>query len=366
MVSASARVDVDPLPPGVYHGKMLSATISVLPLPSLEYIVANNPGGSFTPSQLEEIRALISQLKASGRTDVRTIGGHVVAAFPNDPVPPPQLYPGVFAPHVPQPFDPAVLEEARRRGSATSVTTARILAATGPVKNEDGATVMVQDFYNFETVALTPVIPGAAAAGPNQSYIVLAGRALKVALGGGAGRLTAAIWGSLPSIVRTTLTQLGIGVGAMIAFNGDIPFITLPGQGNSIEPFIGPQPLAPGAPASNDLAVQIGGTWDGRVITNVWVANNMLFWATGSRGDNLMHWVRRKNGSVKGWRPPKPVVLMPGGAKNLRDFVKAANILDKQGAQLQKVLRKRSPPPRKEAKPKVVTIVEGHATGVLT
>jgi len=311
----------------------------------------------------DDIVQEINRLNRAGITEQREVGGQFVAASPGAAASVPDLYPGLVNF---QPFDPAVAAQARLRSRklGAPATVAQILAASGPVKNESGVDVTVQDFYNFETVSVSPLgLGGVSAASP--SYLLIAGRALKQVLGGGGGRLTAAIWNSLPSLVRTALTQAAIGVGAMIAFNGDIPFITLPGQGNSIEPFIGPQQQFAPAPGGGALGVVIGGMWDGRVITNVWIANNILFWATGSRGDNLMHWVQRKNGSVKGWRPPKPVVLMPGGAKNLRDFVKAANILDKQGAQLQKVLRKRNPPARKEPKPKVVTIVQGHATGVL-
>jgi len=166
----------------------------------------------------------------------------------------------------------------------------------------------------------------------------MAGRALKIILGGGGGRLTAATWNSLPAFVRTVLVQAGIGIGAMIAFNGDIPFITLPGQGNGleradgsdaslIEPFaaidiqVGRNPLQP---------VQVVGTW---------VANGVTFYRLA---DGKLA-VQNKRGRWKVWRPKRPIVLYADGASSLKTMLRADKALNKQAKKIAAMLNRRAP-----------------------
>lgn len=223
------------------------------------------------------------------------------------------------------------------------------------------------EFYGFETTTLAirsgggEFPPGGSIGGPGGAAaggagIAIAGRALRLIMGGGGGRLTAAIWNTLPSVVRSALIQVGIGVGALIAFNGDIPFITLPGQGPGTARSEGALPMVP---QFNDgqIDVQVGRYYDGRIITNTWVANGIQFWATGS-GNDRMHHVLKMDGSIKSWKPPRPVVLMPGGAKNIRDLLRADAIVDKQLKKVGAALRRRQPRQRKPKGPAQVVIVD--------
>jgi hypothetical protein len=186
--------------------------------------------------------------------------------------------------------------------------------------------------------------------------IAFAGRALRLILGGGGGRLTAATWNSLPSLVRTALTQVGIGVGAMIAFNGDIPFITLPGQGDgtdTIVPVIGPSPLLPVMPGSSPLeAVGVVGSW---------VANGVTFYRLA---DGKLA-VQNKKGRWKVWRPKKPIVLYADGASNLKTMLRADKALNKQAKKIAAMLNRRAPRTRKTSQ-KPGIIIESGPGNVIT
>jgi len=158
-----------------------------------------------------------------------------------------------------------------------------------------------------------------------------------------------AFYQSLPGWVKQALIVLGVTLSSI---DVDWPFVGDPDsrpflpdrRGDFIGPV--PAPSTGGGPMAQDTSkIGVGGYWDGRVITNVWLANGILFWATGVQ-PHLMHWVLRKNGSVKGWKPQVPVVLMPGGAKNLRTLIKADAIIDRQMKQLDKIYRRRHPPRR--------------------
>jgi len=162
--------------------------------------------------------------------------------------------------------------------------------------------------------------------------LAIAGRALRLVLGGGGGRLTSAIWNSLPSLVRSALTQAGIGVGVLIAFSGDIPFITLPGQGSSPAPFIGP-PLPP-------VDIQVGASPMQSVqVVGSWVANGVVFYRLA---DGKIA-VQNKKGRWKVWRPKRPIVLYADGASSLKTMLRADKALNKQAKKIAAMLNRRAP-----------------------
>lgn len=146
-------------------------------------------------------------------------------------------------------------------------------------------------------------------------------------------------WNSLPGWARLGLGALGF-TGYDLLLDGDL--VGLPSFGGG---------------AGGQLDIQVGRSYDGRIITKTWVANGIQFWATGS-GRDLMHHVLRKDGSIKSWKPPRPIVLMPGGAKNIRDLLRADDIIDRQLKKVGKALRRRSPTKRAPRQPQQVVVVD--------
>ena len=183
-------------------------------------------------------------------------------------------------------------------------------------------------------------------------YLALAGQALRLILGGGGGRLTRAIWNNLPPLLRTALTQVGIGVGVMIAFSGDIPFVPKlfdrngdfdPGQegggiisGGTVDIEIAPSPFQ---------GVQIVGT--------PWVANGVTFYRLS---DGKLA-VKNKKGRWKVWRPKKPIVLYADGASNLKTMLRADKALNKQAKKIAAMLNRRAPKRRTSKKDDQPTII---------
>lgn len=207
------------------------------------------------------------------------------------------------------------------------------------------------DLRDFQNVSLTgdnPITDEfgiAAGAGTGGTALAIAGRALKLILGGGGGRLLAATWNSLPSVARSALTQVGIGVGALIAFNGDIPFITLPGQGSSVATFDASQEggaaLAggPGA-ATRHVDIQIGSNPLQPVqVVGSWIANGVVFYRLA---DGKLA-VQNKKGRWKVWRPRKPIVLYADGASSLKTMLRADKALNKQSKKIAAMLNRRAP-----------------------
>jgi len=223
------------------------------------------------------------------------------------------------------------------------------------------------DLRDFQAVSLltgdNPVTDEMGIAAPLAGAgLAVAGRALRLVLGGGGGRLTAAIWNSLPSLVRTALTQVGIGVGALIAFNGDIPFITLPGQGGDAlpVPFIGPMPppdIQVGGLPSPMVGVQVVGSWN----TN---PGNPALGVTFYRLSDGKLAVQNKKGRWKVWRPKRPIVLYAGGASNLKTMLRADKALNKQAKQIASMLNRRAPRKAKAA-PKTGIIIESGPGNVI-
>lgn len=174
--------------------------------------------------------------------------------------------------------------------------------------------------------------------------IQIAGRALKLILGGGGGRLTAAIWTSLPNLVKLTLTQAGIGIGMLIAFNGDIPFITLPGQGGNGSAIEVPEvPVIGAAHQIHMQHAQIVGSWN----TNPkHPEDGVTFYRL--LGGQLA--VQNKKGRWKVWKPKSPIVLYASGASNLKTMLRADRALNKQAKKIAAMLNRRAPKSRRSSK----------------
>lgn len=212
------------------------------------------------------------------------------------------------------------------------------------------------DTRDFVPVSLTgdnPVTDEFGVAPLAGAALAIAGRALRLILGGGGGRLTAAIWNSLPSIVRSALVQAGIGVGALIAFNGDIPFITLPGQGDSSVAQFDPSQEGVNMPTRH-IDIQVGRNPLQPVqVVGTWVANGVTFYRLA---DGKLA-VQNKKGRWKVWRPKKPIVLYADGASNLKTMLRADKALQKQAKSIASFLNRRAPKPRKTKKDDNPTII---------
>ena len=204
------------------------------------------------------------------------------------------------------------------------------------------------DLRDFQPVSLTSAMPdtfmnghapvptgGTEVAG---SALSLAGRALRLVMGGGGGRLTAAAWNSLPTIFRTALTQIGIGVGALIAFNGDIPFITLPGQGADPSSE-GGLPMPSGGVDIQIPPMSPSPLQSVQVVGKPWVANGVTFYRLA---DGRLA-VQNKKGRWKVWRPKKPIVLYADGASSLKTMLRADKALNKQAKKIAAMLNRRAP-----------------------
>jgi len=237
----------------------------------------------------------------------------------------------------------------------------------GPQAGDD-----LRDFPQGQSVSLTGDNPvtdemGVPVAG---TALAIAGRALKIILGGGGGRLTSAIWNSLPSFVRTVLIQFGIGIGALIAFSGDIPFITLPGQG---EPAFDPSQeggaIIPTGPA---VDIQVGthpdipGIHLGAHVIGSWNTNpnNPKLGVTFYRLSNGWLAVQNKKGRWKTWKPKRPIVLYANGASNIKTMLRADKALNKQAKAIAAMLNRRAP--RKPRALKTPIIIESGPGNVIT
>jgi len=131
-------------------------------------------------------------------------------------------------------------------------------------------------------------------------------------------------WASLPGWIRVSLVALGVTEGFDILIDlgeGDegwieLPF-SLPGRGGG-----------DGDPVGQMVAAMTVSTWN---------ANGVQF----HRLSDGRLAVRNKHGVWKIWRPKKPVVIMPTGASNLQDLLRADGIIQKQAKRITKVLRNR-------------------------
>jgi len=161
-----------------------------------------------------------------------------------------------------------------------------------------------------------------------------AARALLRAAMGGVTRVTRQHWESLPGWARTLLAAVGIGVGVDLAVG--LPGVPgesflLPSGGGDGEPHFG-QHMTNG-----HLGVTIIGGWE---------ANGVRFYRLS---DGKLA-VQNKHGRWKVWRPKKPIVLMPGGANNLKNLLRADALLNRQAKRIAAMLNRRAPRSRKGSK----------------
>lgn len=244
-------------------------------------------------------------------------------------------------------------------------------SGAGPQSGDD-----LRDFPQAQSVSLSgsltgdnPVTDemGVPVAG---TALAIAGRALKIILGGGGGRLTSALWNSLPSFARTVLIQFGIGIGALIAFSGDIPFITLPGQGDPAgDPSQEGGDIIPTGPA---VDIQVGAHPDipgvhlGAHVIGSWNTNpqNPALGVTFYRLSNGWLAVQNKKGRWKTWKPKKPIVLYANGASNIKTMLRADKALNKQAKAIAAMLNRRAPRKQKAAKGPI--IIESGPGNVIT
>lgn len=151
---------------------------------------------------------------------------------------------------------------------------------------------------------------------------------------------TRVAWDSLPDWVRTAMGLVGLtGAAIVIDQVSDVPLI--PGGGNGA-------PHMPLHLVDGHLGDHIVGGWNANGVTFYRLMSGKLA-------------VQNKKGRWKVWMPKKPIVLMPGGAKNLKTLLRADAVLNKQSKSLQKMLNRRAPrPKRAPAQPKAI-IVEQHS-----
>lgn len=140
--------------------------------------------------------------------------------------------------------------------------------------------------------------------------------------------ISRAHWDALPGWARTVLAAVGFGVGIDLAM--DIPGV--PGDsivrdifgGNGGGPHISPHMT------DGHLGAHIVGSWQANGVTFYRLSDGKLA-------------VQNKKGRWKVWRPKKPIVLMPGGAMNLKTLLRADKMLNTQAKQIAKVLNRRAP-----------------------
>ncbi len=159
----------------------------------------------------------------------------------------------------------------------------------------------------------------------------------------GATRITSAHWGRLPGWAQTALAAIGFGVAIDLAT--DIPGV--PGESVVLDIFQGDGPTLPTHLVDGHLGAHIVGSWEANGVTFYRLMDGRLA-------------VQNKRGRWKVWRPKRPVVLMPGGANNLKTLLKADRILTAQSKKIAAMLNRRAPRPRKSApgQPKGVVVVQ--------
>lgn len=135
------------------------------------------------------------------------------------------------------------------------------------------------------------------------------------------------IWDILPEPVQTALRAIGVTEAASLVF--DIPGI--PGDFPAISDLFGG---GGGGDASSTLAASLG-----VIVVGSWVANGVRFYRLA---DGRLA-VQNKKGRWKVWRPKRPTVLYGSGAADLKTFLRADGILNRQSKKLAKALNRRSP-----------------------
>ena len=180
---------------------------------------------------------------------------------------------------------------------------------------------------------LARAVAGAGAMGALRALVSRVG--VRAARGAQGGYLVRA--STIPGWLRAGLNLAGVAALADLFIPDDI-------LGNVAE--------AAGLPG------QSGGVWANSPYgtpTKTWqTVNNgtTIEFASFHTPNGTMNGVRRKDGSYRYWRPKKPIVLMPGGASDLRTLIRADKAVDRQLKTLKKVIdrrypRRRSPAPRR-------------------
>lgn len=142
-----------------------------------------------------------------------------------------------------------------------------------------------------------------------------------------------------PSIRRQAARVAATGAGGAVAFEGAsrvIDFFGTPG-GKDLARQVGRGVSRRGRRQA--IPFQAGGIVPTDMITHTWVANGVPF---AQLADGRVM-VRRKNGTIKTFRRPRPIVL--GRNPGVRDIVRA----DKKIDALLKVVRKRLPAARRRS-----------------
>jgi hypothetical protein len=91
----------------------------------------------------------------------------------------------------------------------------------------------------------------------------------------------------------------------------------------------------------------------GGVVVHSWTANGIPFFQMSDGWT----WVQKKNGAWKRFKQPKPVVLMPSGAGNLRTLLRATSVVSRQLKKIDKALGSKLGPRRRRASPRTVRVL---------
>lgn len=153
---------------------------------------------------------------------------------------------------------------------------------------------------------------------------------------GGATAGSLRTWNSLPGWVQTILLTIGISRGTSIIMD------LVGGRERESD---GRVPVVPGGPGPGALPSQVIGSW---------LANGVVFYRLF---DGRLA-VKNKHGRWKIWRPKKPIVLMPSGANNLRNILRADAVLNRQAKKIAAMLNRRAPR-RPAARPPAQVVVAG-------
>jgi len=207
----------------------------------------------------------------------------------------------------------------------------------------DTATILIREGMDVRDV---PIMGGSVGAiAPAVGITLAAARVLLRTAMGGARRITAAHWSRLPGWAQSLLAGVGLGIGIDLAL--DIPgipgesFLLPGGGGGSGEPHFGQHMI------EGHIGVSIVGGW---------VANGVQFYRLS---DGKLAVINKK-GRWKVWKPKKPIVIMPGGATNLKTLLRADAVLNRQAKRIATMLNRRAPRSRKAGKsgPQGPTIIQ--------
>lgn len=129
-----------------------------------------------------------------------------------------------------------------------------------------------------------------------------------------------ALWNRIPLRLRQLMTAAGIlaPTAAMIDW-----------------PFVGGEDFGDG--------LFEGGEYQPNQVVKRWTANGVNF---ARLADGRVA-VQRKDGTIKVYRPKKPIVIYGSGATNLTALLRADGAVNRQIKKLEKIIRRRNPRPRR-------------------